>query len=136
MSLEEARKHVDHATAQWNRAASDWWEPADPASCVTNVFYAYENLVVAVAEAHDFPWVKNHYKKADLASELHEKGILTKDLKDEMLRLNGLRKNVSYGEPVSDLLDENLEGLVVELEGVLEEVESMITEMEEAAEDD
>lgn len=98
------------------------------------MFYAYENLVVAVAEAHDVPWDKNHYKKADLAHELHEKKILTKDLRDELLRLNSLRKDVSYGEPGFELADENLEGLVNDLEEILNEVESMITQMEQASE--
>jgi hypothetical protein len=32
-------------------------EPEDPASSVTNLFYAYENLIVAIAEAHQLKWV-------------------------------------------------------------------------------
>jgi len=136
MSLEAAREHVDLASEQWDRAATDSWEPADPASCVTNVFYAYENLVVAAAEAHDMKWKKNHYDKAELAKELFSRGILAKDLSDEMLRLNDLRKDVSYGEPGFDLADEDLEDLVSDLEATLGEVESLVTEMEAAAEDE
>jgi hypothetical protein len=52
MDLRVAREHLRIAKKQWERAACDAWAPEDPASCVTNVFYAYENLVVAVAEAH------------------------------------------------------------------------------------
>jgi hypothetical protein len=136
MGLAEAREHLDIATKQWERACSDWWEPADPASCVTNVFYAYENLVVATAEAHGLSWEKNHYRKADLAQELYNKKILSRDFRDEILRLNDLRKDVSYGEPGFELADEDLEGLVNELEQVLNEVQSMIAGMEEAAEDE
>lgn len=136
MSLGKARELLAVATAQWEHACSDWWEPADPASCVTNVFYAYENLVVALAEAKDFSWSKNHYKKADLAQELHRKGLLKRDLRDEILRLNDLRKRVSYGEPQSELVEEDLETLVSELEEMLNDVESKITAIEEADEDE
>jgi hypothetical protein len=62
--LEAARAHLDLARKQWERASSDAWEPTDPASCVTNVFYAYENLIVAVAEARGREWAKSHYKKS------------------------------------------------------------------------
>jgi hypothetical protein len=48
MSLEEAREHLDLAKEQWESAATASWEPEDPAGCVTNAFYAYENLIVAV----------------------------------------------------------------------------------------
>jgi len=136
MGLEDARKHLDLAAAQWDRASTDWYEPADPASCVTNSFYAYENLIVAAAEAQGLAWEKNHYKKADLAQELFKKGILSKDLRAELLRLNDLRKDVSYGEPGSELADEDLEGLVSDLEEVLNEVTSMITSMEAVPEDE
>src|SRR6266852_1274892 len=122
MSLDKAREHIDLASEQWERAASDSWEPADSSSCVTNAFYAYENLIVAAAEAHDLAWARNHYKKADLATELFKKNILTKDLHDELLRLNDLRKDVSYGEPGSELADEDLETLVSDLEHMIEEV--------------
>jgi hypothetical protein len=98
MSLEDAREHLDLAIEQWERACNDAWEPSDAASCVTNAFYAYENLIVAVAEAKGSSWQKRHDKKAELARELFERKILSKDLHDEMLRLNILRKDVSYGE--------------------------------------
>lgn len=136
MSLEAAREHLDVATAQLERAQVDWWEPADPSSCVTNVFYAYENLVVAAAEAHDLPWKKDHFKKADLAHELYEKKTLTRDLRDEILRLNELRKDVSYGKPGAELGDEDLEGLLCELEKLRDEVEAIITRKGDAAEDE
>src|SRR5580692_6031502 len=99
MSLKEARKHVNLAKAQWDKASVAWWEPADPATCATNVFYAYENLIVAVAEAHGRKWEKNHYKKAELATSFFEEKILGVDVSSTVLRMNDLRKDVSYGEP-------------------------------------
>jgi hypothetical protein len=135
MSLEAAREHLDLAYEQWERACSDAWEPADPASCVTNVFYAYENLIVAVAEAKSLSWVKNHYKKAALATELATSKVLTRDVSDQMLRLNDLRKDVSYGEPGMELRDEDLEDLVGDLETMVNEVDEIVTRLEEAAEE-
>jgi hypothetical protein len=131
MSLEAAREHLDLASKQWERATTDAWEPSDSASCVTNAFYAYENLIVAVAEAKDVAWSKNHYKQAALAKELATNGVLSKDLSDEVLRLNDLRKDVSYGEPGAELRDEDLENLVTELESLINEVEEFVTRLEE-----
>jgi hypothetical protein len=47
------------------------------------------------------------------------------------LRLNGLRKDVSYGEPGVELLDEDLEDLVSGLEKLIEEVDSIVTDKED-----
>jgi hypothetical protein len=135
MSLEEAREHLNLASEQWERAATDAWEPSDAASCVTKVFYAYENLIVAVAEAKNQTWAKSHYKKADLAAEFARNKVLSRDLHDEMLRLNDLRKDVSYGEPGEGLGDEDLEDLVGGLEEMIAEVEQIVTALEEAAEE-
>lgn len=100
------------------------------------MFYAYENLIVAVAEAHQLKWVKNHYQKADLAHELFERKLVSNDMHDELLRLNHLRKDVSYGEPGAELSGENLEELVTDLERFLDEVDGQVSELEEAEEDE
>ena len=47
-----------------------------------------------------------------------------------MLHLNDLRKDISYGEPGSDLLDEDLYQLVVDLEGMVNEVEEIVAAKE------
>jgi hypothetical protein len=103
MSLEIARQHLDLASVQLDRAQTASWEPAEPESCVSNAFYAYENLIVAVAEAKDVAWARNHYRKADLAKEFAEQMVLSVDLSGTLLHLNDLRKDVSYGEPGFDL---------------------------------
>lgn len=136
MSLEEAREHLDLAIEQWERACTDAWEPSDPASCVTNAFYAYENLIVAVAEAKGSSWKRSHDKKAQLARDLFGNKTLSKDLHDEMVRLNTLRKDVSYGDEGIELRDEDLEDLVSELESVVDEVRAIIEKIEEEAEDE
>jgi hypothetical protein len=77
-------------------------------------------------EAKNLPWAKSHYKKAELAAELAENKVLSKDLHDEILRLNDLRKDVSYGEPGAELSDEDLEDLVGGLELMIAEVEEIV----------
>jgi hypothetical protein len=133
MSLEAAREHLRLASKQWERASTDSWEPSDAASCVTNAFYAYENLIVAAAEAKDIAWPKNHYKKAELAKELARAGVLSEDFSDELLRLNDLRKDVSYGEPGMELGNEDLESLVSQLEVAIDELDKLLTNLEEQA---
>lgn len=135
MSLEEARDHLDLAREQWERAATASWEPAEPASCVTNVFYAYENLIVAVAEAKGLAWAPNHYRKAELAKKLHDDGILKRDVGDDLLRFNDLRKDVSYGEPGPELHSADLEDIVSNLESFLEEIEELVTGLEAESEE-
>jgi hypothetical protein len=133
MNLTNARDHLDLAQKQWDSAATDSWEPEEPASCVTSVFYAYENVVVALAEVFDIKWKKNHYDKADIAAQLAKDGKLSKDISQLMLRLNGLRKDVSYGEPGADLLNEDLETLVSDLESTIDEANEIVSGLEEAA---
>src|SRR5262245_20510384 len=103
MNLTNARKHLNLARKQWDKAATDSWEPEEPESCVTNVFYAYENVVVALAEALGLEWKKNHYNKADIAAQLAKDGKLSKNISQLLMQLNALRKDVSYGEPGEDL---------------------------------
>ena len=136
MNLEEARNHLDLARKQFDQAQIDSWEPQEPASCVTNVFYAYENVIVALADCYDIKWKKNHYDKAEVAAKLANDGKVTKNISQEVLRLNTLRKDVSYGEPGHDLENEDLEGLVSELEIFIDEAEEILSGLEDEASDD
>jgi hypothetical protein len=134
MNLKEARAHLDLAKEQWEKAATASWEPADPASCVTNAFYSYENLIVAAAEAQGRKWEPSHYKKAALASELFKDKTLQTDVSKTILHMNNLRKDVSYGEPGQGLDEADLEGIVTDLESFIEEVETVVETLEQAVE--
>jgi hypothetical protein len=136
MDLEAARKHLDLANEQWESASCAAWEPEDAAGCVTNAFYAYENLIVAVAEAHGRKWEPNHYKKSKLAAELFAEKILNTDVSSTVLRMNDLRKDVSYGEPGDDLAEVSLEDIVSDLEKFANEVESILEVLEQADDDE
>ena len=89
-------------------------------------FYAYENCVVALAKTLQRPWTKNHKEKAELASRLHEEGIVSRDIKSTLEKLNELRKDVQYGEPGPDLMEVDLEELASELEEFIDEAEQII----------
>src|SRR5687767_14239323 len=99
----EARGHLDLAKQQWDDAATDSWEPTDAAGCVTNCFYAFENAVVAAAEALGMPWKKTHPDKALIAAELAKQKKVAVDISARLVELNTLRKDVSYGEPGQEL---------------------------------
>ncbi len=128
--LKESKTHLARGRDQWDRAAVDSWEPADPAECVTKCFYAYENAVVAAATALGAAWTKKHYEKAALAKKLFEQNKLKTDVSDRLVKLNELRKDVSYGDPGEQLLDIDLEDLVSELERFLDEVDELVTGVE------
>jgi uncharacterized protein (UPF0332 family) len=132
MNLTNARDSLDRAQKQWDSAATDSWEPAEPESCVSSVFYAYENVVVALAEAFGISWKKTHANKVDIAVQLAKDGKVSKDISQLLVRLNGLRKDISYGEP-SNLLNEDLETLVSDLESMIDEVDAIICKLEEEA---
>jgi hypothetical protein len=136
MDLHSARAHLDLAKKQWDRAATDWWEPADPASCVTNAFYAYENLIVAVAESHGRAWERDHFKKSKLAAQLFTDKILATDVSKTILKMNNLRKDVSYGEPGDELATADLERIVSRLEEFIDEVETIVDTFEQEAEEE
>ena len=133
MSVKKARAHLDLAKKQWDDASVDSWEPEEPESCVSTVFYAYENLIVAVAEANGIGWKRNHYDKAELAATLAKQGKLKKNIRDLMLHLNDVRKDISYGEPGSDLQNEDLYELVTDLEHMIDDVEEIVSAKEGAA---
>ena len=133
MNLTNARDHLDHAQKQLDSAATDSWEPAEPESCVSNVFYAYENVVVALAEASGIGWKKTHPSKVEIAARLAKDGKVSKDISQLLVRLNGLRKDISYGEHGSNLVREDLETLVSDLESMIDEADAIISKLEEEA---
>lgn len=128
MSIQEARKQLSTAKKHLERVQTASFEPTDEGreEGVTWAFYAYENCVAALAEALELPWKKIHKEKAELASRLHEEGIVSRDIKSTLEELNELRKDVQYGEPGPDLMEVDLEELASELEEFIDEAEQII----------
>lgn len=102
------------------------WAPRDAEEAVTWAFYAYENCLAALAERYGRKLTKNHREKAELARRLHEDGLVSRDIGDELEELNNLRKDVQYGEPGPELQERDLEDLAIELEQFVEEIDSRI----------
>ena len=128
MSIQEAQKQLDTAKKHVERVQIASFESTDEdrEEGVTWAFYAYENCVVAIAEALDRSWKKIHKQKAELARKLHEEGIVSRDIKGTLEELNELRKDVQYGQPGPDLMELDLEDLASELEAFIDEVEQVI----------
>ena len=97
-------------------------EPFDPQNAVMWAFYAYENCVVALAELHGRRWTRNHYGKAQLARSLHADGLISRDIGDELEKLNVLRKGVAYDLPDPELDELDIEDLAYELEAFIDEI--------------
>jgi len=130
-NLDIARSHLELASKQWDKAAVHSWEPSEPAECVTLVFYAYENAIVAAAEALGLKWKKTHPSKVEVAGELAKQKKLKTNVGDRLEHLNKLRKDVSYGEPGEDLSQVNLEDLVGDLENFIDEVQDLLSSVED-----
>jgi len=128
--IKKAHELLNVASQQLNKAAVASWGPQDPAECVTFAFYAYENSVVAAAEALGRRWTKNHYDKAVLAGKLARERKLKTNVSTELTKLNHLRKDVSYGEPGDELCQVDLEDLVAELENFIDEVRDLVSSLE------
>lgn len=125
MGADEARKRIDRARQQLNRVQSASRDH-DPESAVVWAFYAYENCVTALAEFHGRRWTQNHRQKAQLARNLHNDGLISRDVGDELEQLNELRKNVAYDGPGPELQEVDLEDLAHKLEEFIDEIESGI----------
>jgi uncharacterized protein (UPF0332 family) len=129
--LKEANAHLARARDQWDRASVDSWSPVEPAECVTKCFYSYENALVAAAIVLGTAWTKKHYEKAALAKRLFEQNKLKTDVSGLLVRLNELRKDVSYGDSDEELSEVDLEDLVSKLELFLHEVGELVASFEE-----
>lgn len=122
----KARQRLKTAREQWEQAAVNSWEPAEPAECITKCFYSFENgLTAAMLAAGKKPTTK-HYEKAKIATQLFREGFLKTDVSDRLVQLNDLRKDVQYGDPGEALASVDLEDIVSELEAFLNEVDQIV----------
>jgi len=126
--MEEARKALKLAQSHLERVRGASFDPPDHVEAVTFAFYAYENAIVAIAEARGVVWKKNHYDKAKLARAFFNDGVVSVDLGDYLLELNDMRKNAAYEGTVSEVEELDLEVLANNLEALVEEVEGIVEE--------
>jgi uncharacterized protein (UPF0332 family) len=130
MGINRAREHLSVAKSHLTKVQAYWEDPDTLDQAVTWAFYAYENAVVAAAEASSIPWRPTHPSKVEAAAILYERGIVPVDVGPLLARLNQARKDVAYGEP-SELLDKiDAEKLVTDLEAFVHDVERYIESIE------
>ena len=125
MGVGEARERIARARRQLEKVQSAEWDN-DPENAVVWAFYAYENCVTALAEFHGRTWTRNHAQRAQLARALHNDGLVSRDIGDELEELNRLRKDVAYEGPGPELDEMDLEDLASRLEEFMNEIESDI----------
>lgn len=82
-------------------------------------FAALEAAIDALAEPHGIAIDEKHWKRTAAAGELHERGVLPKDLTELHRELNHLRKSVFYE-------GEDLNAEEVEIEDALADIEQVV----------
>lgn len=92
-----ARRHLEKVLAAWD-VPTDW----DDLSLYG--FYCVENAVEAAAKHLGIPTPKNHWVKADIAGDLHEKHGLP-NIEPLLRDLNEARKAAAYGDVDAPDLD-------------------------------
>lgn len=109
---ELAREHLDRALPAVT--AGDYTEG------VTWLFAALEAAIVAVAERQHIDTRKHHWRKAEVAEELHASGALADDFSETLRLLNVARKVAVYDGDEPDLGDESLESIAADVESAVE----------------
>lgn len=83
-----AREHLTRASAAF--------KAGDPVVGVTFLHLAAEAAIVALAELHGIATERQHWRKAEVATELHTSGVLSTDLSPILELLNQARKDAGY----------------------------------------
>lgn len=105
---ELAREHLDRGLA--GIVAEDVTE------AVAWLFLSLEAAIVSVAGKHGLDAAKQHWRKAEIATELNTKGILPYDFSDTLRLLNEARKVATYDGDEPDLEGKSLEHIAADVE--------------------
>jgi uncharacterized protein YutE (UPF0331/DUF86 family) len=113
-----AREHLTKA-----RQETDGGDLRD---AVQWAFASLEAAIDALAEPHGIAIDEKHWKRTAAAKELHEHGVLSKDLSELHQDLNHLRKGVFYE-------GEDLDADEIEIEDTLSDIEAAVVIAEREA---
>jgi hypothetical protein len=108
---ELAREHLDRGLSGVTAS--------DAAEAVAWLFLSLEAAIVSVAEKHGLDTQKQHWKKAEVAKELHTRGVLPHDYSDLLGLLNEARKAATYEGDEPDLEGQSLEDIAAEVEAAV-----------------
>lgn len=99
----------------------------DSTEAVTWLFLALEAAIVAVADQRGIETEKQHWKKAEVAVELHRRGVLTRDFSSTLRLLNEARKVATYEGDEPDLEGQSLEEIARDVEIAVELAEKAVS---------
>jgi len=92
----------------------------DTAEAVAWLFLSLEAAIVSVADKHGLDTKKQHWRKAEVAKELHDRGVLPHDFSDRLRLLNEARKVATYEGDEPYLGELSLEDIAVDVETAVE----------------
>jgi hypothetical protein len=106
-----AREHLDRAQS----AIDD----SDATEAVTWLLASLEAAIVALAETEGLGTPTHHWKKAQAATELHQKGSIGQDYAEMLDMLNDARKVAVYEGEDPQLGEASLKDLLAEVESAV-----------------
>ncbi len=109
---ELAREHLDRGLA--GVSANDATE------AVAWLFLSLEAAIVSVADKHGLDTKRQHWRKADVAKELHARDVLPHDFSDILRLLNEARKVATYEGDDPELEGQSLEDIAADVETAVE----------------
>jgi hypothetical protein len=88
----------------------------DSTEAVTWLFLSLEAAIVAVADQEGLETKKQHWRRAEVAEELHRRGVLPHDFSSTLRLLNEARKVATYEGDEPDLEGRSLEDIATDVE--------------------
>lgn len=114
-----AREHLDRALPAV--AAQDH------AEAVAWLFVALEAAIVGVADVQGLDTKQAHWRKAEVAAELHAAGVLPINYAGTLKLLNEARKAVFYEGEEPNLEGQSLEDIASTVESAVDQAEQAVT---------
>ena len=93
---------------------------ADATEAVTWLFLSLEAVIVSFADKHGLDPERQHWKKAEIAEQLHKTGVLPQDFSHTLRLLNEARKVATYEVDEPDLEGQSLEDIASDVETAVE----------------
>jgi hypothetical protein len=124
---ELARKHLTRASTAF--------EAGDPVVGVTFLHLAAEAAVVALSDRNGITTERQHWRKAEAATELHERGVLSTDLSPILDLLNQARKDAGYEGEDPDFGDWTSDSLLNAVEDAVQTAEEATSTVQDEDEE-
>lgn len=99
----------------------------DSTEAVTWLFLALEAAIVAIADRHGIDTHQQHWRKAEVAAELHQTGVLPHDFSSTLRLLNEARKVAIYEGDEPDLDGQPLDDIAADVETAVELAEKELS---------